>query len=81
MLIIFALILCFRFTCDSRLFAVSSSCYLECNPGYVPSLEVMLTCRHYVSTGQDEWDKSLEDDFECVPAVNFVFGGVDDDTT
>ncbi len=63
--------------CDSKRFAFDTSCYLSCNPGYIPIELSMTTCRTNRKTGDFEWDIHLASQFKCVQPVGFIIGGMD----
>ena len=69
-----------RILCESNKFLAGSTCVLECDPGYIPLGQTLITCL---------WDKSMEDFlwdidsslFICVEPIGLIIGGIAQDYT
>lgn len=70
-----------NFLCLSKTFAADSQCLLQCNQGFVASMEQMMTCKKNMSEDglivlNHYWDKQLSQ-FKCEKQVTLVVGGSD----
>ena len=57
-----------KIRCESSTNAVGSSCYLRCNPGFIPVQQTMTTCLYHNETGLYIWN--VEDyQLQCIESV------------
>ena len=69
-----------KLVCESKKFEHGSTCMLQCDPGYIPLGQTLITCL---------WDKSEEDFlwdidsslFICVEPIGLIIGGIAQDYT
>ena len=52
-----------KIRCESATNSLGSSCYLTCNPGYMPIQKTMTTCLYHNASKQFMWD--VEGGFLC----------------
>ena len=69
-----------KILCESNKFLAGSTCVLECDPGYIPLGETLVTCLWDISEEDFSWDieASL---FICVEPIGLVIGGIAKDYT
>ena len=66
-----------KISCESKRYASGSSCYLQCDHGYIPIGKTKMTCEFDSKLDDFEWNLD-EDQFKCVEPIGLVIGGQDD---
>ena len=68
--------------CEDSDLKTESHCEFQCNPGYAIAGLTNITCKHDTNaspiTASFFWSETFTD-FECVPMVGVVIGGIGED--
>lgn len=65
-----------KIVCESKKFAVTSKCFLYCNPGYIPIEQTSTTCKYDIKLDEYIWDVE-QSSFGCIEPIGLAIGGID----